>query len=176
MVFMSAITSILSCLAVVAAGLPPKPEGVTTLQSKFHPGVTISYKQPEICETTKGWVHVGTHRRLRTLTAINSVRSFSGYVHLPANAINETHERQDYPINTFFWFFEARKDPENAPLAIWLNGGPGGSSLMGALSENGPCFINNDSNSTYLNPWSWNSELFKSVNVLLRALELTYYR
>lgn len=30
---------------------------------------------------------------------------------------------------------------------------------MGALSENGPCFVNKDSNSTYLNPWSWNNEV-----------------
>lgn len=59
----------------------------------------------------------------------------------------------------FFWFFEARKDPGNAPLAIWLNGGPGGSSMMGALEENGPCFVGPDSNSTYLNPWSWNNEV-----------------
>ncbi|KAK6394760.1 hypothetical protein LTR65_001552 [Meristemomyces frigidus] len=116
-------------------------KGITTLKSKFHPGITISYKEPGICETTEG------------------VKSYSGYVHLPPNALNETHELQSYPINTFFWFFEARKDPSNAPLAIWLNGGPGGSSLMGALSENGPCFIGKDSNSTYLNPWSWNSEV-----------------
>lgn len=45
---------------------------------------------------------------------------------------------------------------------VWLNGGPGGSSLIGTLAENGPCFIGNDSNSTYINPWSWNNE----VNVL----------
>lgn len=83
-------------------------------------------------------------------------------MHLPPNALNETHEDQHYPINTFFWFFEARKDPETVPLAIWLNGGPGGSSLIGAVSENGPCFVGNDSNSTYLNPWSWNNE----VNIL----------
>lgn len=87
------------------------------------------------------------------------MKSFSGYVHLPPHSLNEKHENQTYPINTFFWFFEARKDPHNAPLAIWLNGGPGGSSMMGALSENGPCFVNADSNSTYLNPWSWNNEV-----------------
>ncbi|KAF1352374.1 secreted carboxypeptidase-like protein [Delphinella strobiligena] len=121
-------------LSRVNAQFPPKPKGVTTLQSRFHEGISISYKEPEICETTPG------------------VRSFSGY----------PHEKQDYPINTFFWFFESRKDPHKAPLAIWLNGGPGGSSLMGALSENGPCFVNADSNSTYLNPWSWNNE----VNIL----------
>ena len=31
--------------------------------------------------------------------------------------------------------------------------------MAGALSENGPCFVGNDSNSTYLNPWSWNNEV-----------------
>lgn len=30
---------------------------------------------------------------------------------------------------------------------------------MGLLQENGPCFIGADSNSTYLNPWSWNNEV-----------------
>jgi hypothetical protein len=43
-------------------------------------------------------------------------------------------------------------------LTIWLNGGPGASSMLGALQENGPCFIGDDSNSTYLNPFSWNNK------------------
>lgn len=30
---------------------------------------------------------------------------------------------------------------------------------MGLLQENGPCFVGNDSNSTYLNPYSWNNEV-----------------
>lgn len=81
-------------------------------------------------------------------------------MHLPAGTLEDVGvDDQDHPINTFFWFFEARKDPENAPLAIWMNGGPGGSSMLGLLSENGPCFVNSDSNSTYLNEWSWNNEV-----------------
>ena len=66
---------------------------------------------------------------------------------------------RNYPINMLFWFFESRKDPCNAPLAIWLNGGPGASSTASALGENGPCIVSEDSNSTTLNPWSWNNEV-----------------
>jgi carboxypeptidase C (cathepsin A) len=31
--------------------------------------------------------------------------------------------------------------------------------MMGLLQENGPCFVGSDSNSTYLNPYSWNNEV-----------------
>lgn len=62
-------------------------------------------------------------------------------------------------MDRFFWFFESRKDPENAPLAIWINGGPGTSSVLGAMQENGPCLVEEDSMTTKLNPWSWNNEV-----------------
>ncbi|KFA55265.1 hypothetical protein S40293_04966 [Stachybotrys chartarum IBT 40293] len=127
---------------LAVAQFPPTPQGVTVLQSKFHENVTISYKEPGICETTPG------------------VKSYAGYVHLPPGFLNDVNgESQNYPVNTFFWFFESRKDPANAPLAIWLNGGPGGSSMLGLLQENGPCMVNSDSKSTVLNPWSWNNEV-----------------
>lgn len=47
-------------------------------------------------------------------------------------------------------------------MAIYLAGGPGQSSLIAATGQGGPCYINRDSNSTTLNPWSWNNK----VNVL----------
>jgi carboxypeptidase C (cathepsin A) len=59
----------------------------------------------------------------------------------------------------FFWFFEARKDPANAPLSLWLQGGPGVPSITAALGENGPCIVTSDSKNTTLNPWSWNNEV-----------------
>lgn len=71
-------------------------------------------------------------------------------------------QNQNYSIDNFFWFFESRTDPANAPLSVWMNGGPGTSSMEGLFQENGPCTVNLDSNSTTLNPWSWNNE----VNIL----------
>ncbi|KAB5522165.1 carboxypeptidase C [Coniochaeta sp. 2T2.1] len=128
----------------VSAQFPPQPEGLKKLKSRFHENVTISYKQPHICETTPG------------------VKSYSGYVHLPAGFLDDGHgDTHHYPINTFFYFIEARHSPHTAPLAIWLNGGPGGSSMMGALEENGPCVVNPSGSpkSTRLNPYSWNNEV-----------------
>lgn len=143
---MSLSTSLLVAAAVslVSAQFPPPREGINWVRSQHHEGVSLSYKNPEICETTPG------------------VKTYSGYLHLPPNSINEPGETQDYPINTFFWFVESRTNPHRAPLSIWLNGGPGASSLLGMMAENGPCSINPDSNSSTLNPWSWNNE----VNIL----------
>jgi carboxypeptidase C (cathepsin A) len=78
---------------------------------------------------------------------------------LPPGTLDEYGTPQNYSVNTFFWFFEARKDPENAPTSLWMNGGPGSSSMFGLFVEHGPCFVHSDSNSTYLNEWSWNNEV-----------------
>jgi carboxypeptidase C (cathepsin A) len=40
-----------------------------------------------------------------------------------------------------------------------MNGGPGSSSMLGLLRENGPCYVNSDSNSTRISEWSWNNEV-----------------
>ena len=54
-------------------------------------------------------------------------------------------------------FFEARISPKKAPLTVWLNGGPGGSSSMGMLFELGPCNIANEGKNTTFNLHSWNT-------------------
>lgn len=67
-----------------------------------------------------------------------------------------------YGTELFMMFFESQSgDPKNDPLVLWLQGGPGCSSLFGAFIENGPYKMSGDGSITE-NPYSWN----KNANML----------
>jgi len=61
--------------------------------------------------------------------------------------------------NMFFWFFPAEEDAEDAPVVIWLQGGPGNSGMMGLLDLHGPILSKVDENNQRIgvrrNPYSW---------------------
>ncbi|XP_059666102.1 serine carboxypeptidase-like 27 isoform X2 [Cornus florida] len=60
----------------------------------------------------------------------------------------------------FYWLIESPKSrrPESRPLLLWLNGGPGCSSVAyGAAEEIGPFRIRSDGKTLYLNPYAWNN-------------------
>ncbi|UKZ55704.1 hypothetical protein TrVGV298_009528 [Trichoderma virens] len=54
----------------------------------------------------------------------------------------------------FFWFTESRESATERPTILWLNGGPGASSLPGLFGEIGPCQLTSVTNTT-VNPYSW---------------------
>ncbi|EOY03677.1 Serine carboxypeptidase-like 25 isoform 4 [Theobroma cacao] len=77
-----------------------------------------------------------------------SFQQFSGYV-----TVNKAAGRA-----LFYWLTEAANDPLSKPLVIWLNGGPGCSSVAyGASEEIGPFRINKTASGLYLNKFSWNN-------------------
>ncbi|PSS26091.1 Serine carboxypeptidase-like [Actinidia chinensis var. chinensis] len=57
----------------------------------------------------------------------------------------------------FYYFAEAVQDPSSKPLVLWLNGGPGCSSLgMGAMVEIGPFGVKPDGKTLYSRRHAWN--------------------
>lgn len=81
-----------------------------------------------------------------SLLNVDTVKQSTGYFD-----INEKDK------HLFFWFFESRNDPENDPVILWLNGGPGCSSMTGLFFELGPSSINGTTLTPVYNPYSWNS-------------------
>ncbi|KAJ6813972.1 serine carboxypeptidase-like 40 [Iris pallida] len=58
----------------------------------------------------------------------------------------------------FYYFVEAPEDSSSKPVVLWLNGGPGCSSLgYGAMEELGPFRVNSDGKTLSINNYAWNN-------------------
>lgn len=127
MKFLKSTTLLLAATGLAVSQFVPPP---TDLLSKVgYANVTVRYKEVPtgICELDP------------------NIKSYSGYAD-----ISDTE-------HIFWWFFEARnKNPREAPLTVWLEGGPGVSSMVGLFLEIGPCMID-ASVSLVSNPYSWSN-------------------
>ncbi|KAK6737423.1 hypothetical protein RB195_019866 [Necator americanus] len=86
------------------------------------------------------------------LPALNFTPTFSSYSgYLQASSTDNFH----------YWLTESQKDPPNDPLILWLNGGPGCSSLAGLIEELGPFKVSDYGTNVFINDYSWN--LFANV-------------
>ena len=54
-------------------------------------------------------------------------------------------------------FAESMNDPANDPVLMWFSGGPGCSSMLGFMQENGPRVINDGEDFLVENPHTWNT-------------------
>ncbi|GLT47018.1 hypothetical protein SLA2020_207400 [Shorea laevis] len=58
----------------------------------------------------------------------------------------------------FYYFVESPHNSSTKPLVLWLNGGPGCSSIgFGAMEELGPFRVNSDGKTLYRNKYAWNN-------------------
>src|SRR5699024_1817899 len=70
-------------------------------------------------------------------------RHYSGYLH----SLNDSY--------LHYWFFESQHNPAKSPVVLWLNGGPGCSSLLGALTEIGPLQLDPITGAIRENQYGW---------------------
>jgi vitellogenic carboxypeptidase-like protein len=93
---------------------------------------------------------------------IDEARKLSQVMQLP-NAPNITSfsglltVNKKYDSNMFFWFFPALNNDKSAPVLLWLQGGPGGSSLFGLFVEHGPLVLQKDLKAM-LREYTWAQE------------------
>lgn len=151
--------SVVSFVEFAQCQYPPKPKYDKVILSKVFPDTKLSYKAVSIPIIPHSQRHTSHPSQTNICETTKGVKAWSGYVSIPANGLADLATPNDYSINLFFWFFEARKDPKNAALSLFLGGGPGTSSLKGLFHGNGPCYVNPDSKTTRLNPHSWNNEV-----------------
>jgi hypothetical protein len=124
---LSKLTAVPLLVASAVTQFVPAPTDLIT--KKGYAGVDVRYKEVPagICELDP------------------NVKSYSGY----ADVAESQH--------VFWWFFETRNgDPKDAPLTVWINGGPGSSSMIGLFQELGPCGVGPDLK-PFNNPYSWSN-------------------
>ena len=62
---------------------------------------------------------------------------YAGYV----DAGSDVQYGHKYDMYMHYIYVESERSPENDPLIIWTNGGPGGASYFGLFIELGPLFL-----------------------------------
>jgi len=72
--------------------------------------------------------------------------TYSGY--LPVTETKSLH----------YVFAESMNDPTSDPVVIWFNGGPGCSSMLAFMQENGPLAIDDGEDYIKTNPYPWNTK------------------
>lgn len=80
--------------------------------------------------------NITTGRQLARVPFTESLRikSYAGYITVD----------KKYDANQFFWYFPAMiPNKKDAPVIVWLQGGPGATSLYGLFTENGPLKVIN---------------------------------
>ncbi|KAH5737487.1 carboxypeptidase [Parastagonospora nodorum] len=151
------VISALLCASTSLAASSPHKLGV------------FRHKKPilEKYEANKPFSHPEIRKRATSFFATNKTEPFAvngtGIPEVPFD-VGESYAGllpiSDDPSETrklFFWFFPSTQAKIQEEVVIWLNGGPGCSSLSGFLTENGPFTWEAGTVAPVQNPYSWNN-------------------
>ncbi|XP_065578552.1 probable serine carboxypeptidase CPVL isoform X2 [Artemia franciscana] len=114
------------------------PDAVPLDKSRGDPGDPL-YLTPYIKSG-----NIAEGQKLAKVEGLSQVVSYSGLLTVNASCNS----------NMFFWFFPAAYSPETAPVILWLQGGPGGSSMFGLFVEHGPFSVDKNMNLQF-RPEAW---------------------
>ena len=92
-------------------------------------------------------------------------KTYSGYLNAGNNGTWRMHYVWVHLILTNYWIYslhESQSDPDNDPVLLWVEGGPGCSGLGTLFKQLGPFYADIDGTSLFENPYSWN----KKANLL----------
>ncbi|KAL2460223.1 Serine carboxypeptidase-like 40 [Abeliophyllum distichum] len=124
------------------------------------PKTSVDYLTEDVVATEYSPVYVAPQQGLKEVDKIVTLpgqpkvnfSQYSGYVTVDPKA-----------GRALFYYFTESEDPSSKPLVLWLNGGPGCSSIgSGAMTELGPFWVNPDGKTLHYNNYAWN----KVANVL----------
>ncbi|KHN05141.1 Serine carboxypeptidase II-3 [Glycine soja] len=147
--------SLLVLLPYSKASQADKLEELILSRSSQKPPVTLSWAEEDALKTHSS-AYVASQEGQKQADKIAALPGqpygvnfdqYSGYVTVDPKAGRAL----------FYYFVESPYNPSTKPLVLWLNGGPGCSSLgYGAFEELGPFRINSDGKTLYRNKYAWN--------------------
>lgn len=120
------------------------PDGYAQLQAALQ---RLKPETPAVEQASSHKLRIHNPHKL----GIDDTRQVSGYFDYRHA---ENTKSKDHHL--FFWAFESRNKPDTDPVVLWLNGGPGCSSLTGLFFELGPSRITADLKPEF-NEFSWNN-------------------
>lgn len=149
---------LVAVLATVLAAASAMPRGLFEREGRFGaPDASEASTDPLILTN---YLHdPATAHKLSEVEGVGTAPSYSGFF-----TVNAT-----YGSNMFFWYFPAQNKDPNAPLIMFLQGGPGASSMFGLFSEMGPYRVSANGKNLIPNPYTWNAR-FSMVRLSTPAL------
>ena len=155
--FSASVLSLLGLSSFASAAPHPHPADIFNRAAAKQPVIerTVPHKEfqnERLQKRASPFLNSKTKKFAVDGTAIPDVdfdigESYAGLLPISGDS-NETRE-------LFFWFFPTTNEEKTEEFAIWLNGGPGCSSLSGLLTENGPFTWEAGTLSPVQNPYTW---------------------